>query len=132
MSINHLIYIPLAYFLSFVSIDSFANSDTINRDVLAKSNAECAAYYDLVKDYVKSDVKHEYIEKINTHYNFAKQLHESNQSIESRYKEEQIKMKNKLSSSSIEALVKENVLKCSSVESHTPLIIKAHLLKVNP
>ena len=132
MRTYHLIYITLASFLSCISIDVFANSDSINRDDLAKSNSQCAAYYDVVKDFVKPELKHEYIEKLNTHYYFAKQLHESNQSIEGRYKGDLMKMKDKLRTSSIEALVQENVIKCSSIESHTPLIIKAHMLKINP
>lgn len=114
---------------------SIAQTPSPKRDDFAKINSSCAAFYDIAKEIVKPAVKHEYVEKFNVHTIYAKQLHESTQSVEKRYEADLEKRKSEFSEAQAKGSLNEyfskGMVNCSSVEFHTLLVIKEHKLKLN-
>lgn len=114
---------------------SMAQTSVPNRDEFAQINSGCAAFYDLLKEVVKPEVRRKYVDKFNMHKLYAKQLHESTESVESRYESDFASKKLAFtmaqSEGSLNQYLSKEVLGCASVEMHTPLVIQAHNFKLN-
>lgn len=124
----------IAFLLLSIPIFGGAQEVAAKADEWASSNSECAAFYSVVQKIVVPDAKPEYMRRFELHLRYAKGLHDSSESQSNRLISDIAKQAEKLNSATTGQakleFVRKGVLGCNSIESHTPLVIEAHKLKM--
>jgi hypothetical protein len=112
-----------------------AELPAVKRDDIAIVNSSCAAFYSVVQTIVRPEVRLGYEKKFAIHLHYAKGLHESSESQPTRLQtaiKQQAEMLNEAKSEDAKRTwLRDGMLRCNTVESHTPLIVKEHKLTMD-
>lgn len=112
-----------------------AEQPLVKRDELAIANSWCAAFYSVVQRIVRPEARLEYEKKLENHLRYAKGLHESSEAQPTRFQKDIALQASALgeakSDDAKRSFFRNGMLRCNTIESHTPLIVKEHNLSMS-